>query len=675
MSEVLEFVIEGKDQFSQVFEKLLHQLPLIGSVAAVAGAGLMGASAAIVKVVEKTAEAGEHIYNMSQRLGLSAKFVQEIGAAAYMADVPVDMMERSLSRLSINLAEATYKSGPAKDAFRELGVTLFDNAGRMKSAEQVYPEVANAIAKIGSASRQAELAGALFGIRSIEMLQMLKKGSAGFDEATRAAEKYGSIMGADLIENSKKFADTTKETSLALAGIRNEIAERVMPVITGLVMKINDWLADNRGLIGAWAEKIIRSVFYVYEVISRVFEAVGRTIGNVLAALSSPEAFKLFAANAWEAFKSVVMIAYEAVGGIGNAVNIVIGGSFMGLVNIASWVWEKVKEIFGGKEITESFGDVLKKSGEDISTAMEQLWKEMPDRLEPHLETLKMQIQTFLGTDLFTDVGETVDKMIAELKRLGTAGKEAVKELAPVAASTFEQMRGIWNDWFGTFQTGTQMMQGASKALWGTFSQGVGDAFGQAIVYGKSFSAAMTELWKKLASQVISALVQIGITQVAQMIIGQTIAMSEATARMATLTAELFMAAAASTAAIPIVGPAMAIPVATAVTGASLAAAASWGAAGGSLGAGLGMAHAGASYIPEDATYILKQGERVLSPNQNQDLTSFLNGTGPSGGGGIRIDKIEIVSPMIRQNWDEVMRTEFVPALNRALRSNYKLKL
>lgn len=37
-----------------------------------------------------------------------------------------------------------------------------------------------------------------------------------------------------------------------------------------------------------------------------------------------------------------------------------------------------------------------------------------------------------------------------------------------------------------------------------------------------------------------------------------------------------------------------------------------------------GAAHGGLDYVPAESTYILQQGERILSPNQNSDLVNFL---------------------------------------------------
>lgn len=46
-----------------------------------------------------------------------------------------------------------------------------------------------------------------------------------------------------------------------------------------------------------------------------------------------------------------------------------------------------------------------------------------------------------------------------------------------------------------------------------------------------------------------------------------------------------------------------------------------------------GIAHGGLDYVPSESTYLLDKGERVLSPNQNKDLTGFLAKGGGSGSG------------------------------------------
>lgn len=50
-----------------------------------------------------------------------------------------------------------------------------------------------------------------------------------------------------------------------------------------------------------------------------------------------------------------------------------------------------------------------------------------------------------------------------------------------------------------------------------------------------------------------------------------------------------------------------------------------------------GIAHGGLDYVPSESTYLLDKGERVLSPKQNKDLTSFLSNSGKASNGDTNI--------------------------------------
>lgn len=47
-------------------------------------------------------------------------------------------------------------------------------------------------------------------------------------------------------------------------------------------------------------------------------------------------------------------------------------------------------------------------------------------------------------------------------------------------------------------------------------------------------------------------------------------------------------------------------------------------------------AHGGLSYVPDESTYLLQKGERVLSPRQNEDLAQFMK-DGQGAGGGLNV--------------------------------------
>lgn len=88
-----------------------------------------------------------------------------------------------------------------------------------------------------------------------------------------------------------------------------------------------------------------------------------------------------------------------------------------------------------------------------------------------------------------------------------------------------------------------------------------------------------------------------------------------------------------SVAAIPYVGPYLA-PV---MAGGALAVQLSQAASIRSMSL-TGIAHSGIDDIPEEGTWLLNKGERVLSPRQNSDLTRYLNERQSSNGDGVNVN-------------------------------------
>lgn len=123
--------------------------------------------------------------------------------------------------------------------------------------------------------------------------------------------------------------------------------------------------------------------------------------------------------------------------------------------------------------------------------------------------------------------------------------------------------------------------------------------------------------------------------QAVQLLVGKTTQSTASLGMVSNAQAMSFqaqLAAYASTAAIPVFGPALAP--AAALTAAAATAPMVAGVASTAL---MGMAHNGLDNIPREGTWLLDGGERVLNPNQNRDLTQYLrnaNNVGAGGGGG-----------------------------------------
>jgi len=87
----------------------------------------------------------------------------------------------------------------------------------------------------------------------------------------------------------------------------------------------------------------------------------------------------------------------------------------------------------------------------------------------------------------------------------------------------------------------------------------------------------------------------------------------------------------------------------------------------------MGQAHAGMTNIPSEGSYLLDKGERVIQPEQNKDLTNFLDKGGEGGGGGTQVGSVNVsitvpdgraLRDMSRRDWEDLVADKVVPALN-----------
>ncbi|WP_314384950.1 tape measure protein [Pseudomonas brenneri] len=207
-------------------------------------------------------------------------------------------------------------------------------------------------------------------------------------------------------------------------------------------------------------------------------------------------------------------------------------------------------------------------------------------------------------------------------------------------------MDGVSSAWQNYVDDAQNYSAQAAEFVSGSLSEltsELGGAFTDIATKSKSIGDAFGDMMGSLAKSVIGALADMAaqwlVYQAVQLLVGKTAQSSAVAGLVGTAQATSFqaqLAAYASTAAIPVFGPALA-------PGAALAAAAATApmVAGVASTALMGMAHNGMGNIPKEGTWLLDGGERVVAPEQNKDLTNYLarqtaatESVGRGGGGG-----------------------------------------
>lgn len=206
-----------------------------------------------------------------------------------------------------------------------------------------------------------------------------------------------------------------------------------------------------------------------------------------------------------------------------------------------------------------------------------------------------------------------------------------------------------WENWA---EEATNYSAQAAEFVTGTLdtlSNGLADSFVSILDGTKTVGEAFSDLATLMVQSIVGALAQMAaqwlVYQAVTLLAGKATQASAATALIANAQATAFqasLAAFASTAAIPVVGPILAPGAAAAA--ASFAAPLVAGVASSALA---GMAHDGIDSIPETGTWLLQKGERVTtaetSAKLDKTLDSVANGV-PSNRGNTTVNLIEDAS-------------------------------
>jgi TP901 family phage tail tape measure protein len=178
------------------------------------------------------------------------------------------------TNLAIVLRELQTKAIKNKDAFRDLGVAVYDAEGNMRNIADIIEDLEDATAGLSDEQKKQVLLDLGFTDRSVGFIQAL----LGRSDAIREYEKMLRAAAGTTEEVADKQLDTLNG-QLKLMWHRIEdigigIGQKMLPGTKDIVKAINDWLDVNDELIVDLSYKIIDGIAGVIKKIRAFGDAV-----------------------------------------------------------------------------------------------------------------------------------------------------------------------------------------------------------------------------------------------------------------------------------------------------------------------------------------------------------------------------------------------------------------
>ncbi len=258
---------------------------LKGLTAAAGMGGLAGSFGALapllsvgglVAMTKKTLDAGNEMFNLSQKTGVSVEALARFKKAASTSGTDVETVAKAITKLSKGMLEAAQTGkGPTASALQSLGVSATDASGKLRSADAVMLDIATKFKAMPDGAQKTAMAMQLFGKSGAELVPMLNLGGEAID-------KMKVKMTTAFAQKADEYSDKLTALGGKVGSLGADIAMTLLPVL--------DKLADGITAVVDWFNKLdpgIRNAIVAVSLFAISFGAIATVIGTVVGALGT----------------------------------------------------------------------------------------------------------------------------------------------------------------------------------------------------------------------------------------------------------------------------------------------------------------------------------------------------------------------------------------------------
>ncbi len=598
----------------------------LGGSVALVGAAVAGAAIAAFKFTESVAKAGDEMFFMSQKTGVSVEELSQFKFVAEQSGTEIHKFQDALRVVS-------QKAVMGDKNLEKFGLTLKDTEGKTKSAKQLFMESADIISKQTTSTEKAAAAQLLLGRAGMDLIPVFENGSAGMQALSDKADNLGITMSSTGAALSNEFNNQLGSVESMLSGVTRTVGEAMMPAF----IRAFNVMQDELKVFAPLAEAVFNGLkvgaslaVQAVSILAQTFVAVGGTI-----------------TIAWEA----LLLGFNTImAGLLGTINAGIRG--LNLLLPASKELPEVTNDFTLAMVNnqEAMEDTAKATGEQIIAI-----QNMENAL---LNTDPLVIKTATSQQKVADATKETTKSLKELEAIEAAratrkadAEASVEALAAEQAEYRLQMQiKMTNELATAEENAAEQRRNAAEEMENMMVS----------VADKSSSAFMTAFnaAEEGQNKVGEGMKAVGATMIDTALeVMQTEVMASAAAAAA--------GAAKSQAGIPIIGPALAAAAAAAMFG-LVRGFIAMGFSGKKDGGFITGGTAGKDSVP----IMAMPGEYVLTTNQVKQLQqggsfAFATGGGSSGASGpTNINVVmDTTIPASKSELKKFVRQNIVPAL------------
>lgn len=185
----------------------------------------LGVGAGLLRMIDSTVDLADALDELSQKSGFAVEELSRLRAVPDLANLSIEDLTKGLKDFNKSLVEAGDTTSKTAQIFQALGVDL--SGGPQES----LLATAEAFSKLEDASLRSVAASELFGKAGQSFIPALLGGRKAFEDAAREADRFGTVISAQLGKQAGEFNDNLARLKNSASALGIAIANPLLPLL------------------------------------------------------------------------------------------------------------------------------------------------------------------------------------------------------------------------------------------------------------------------------------------------------------------------------------------------------------------------------------------------------------------------------------------------------------
>ena len=220
-----------------------------GTIAAGIGGFVSGMVSvqAVLQAFGNALNVADQMDELSARFNVSTEKLSTLGYVAQLSGTSLEDLASAFPKLSKNIAEAADGSSKAGELFKALGIDVRDAAGKLRSADELLPTIADKFKTLDNQTVETALAMELFGKSGAGLLEFLNRGGDGISELEQKARDLGIEMDSNTAAAAAAVKDEMDNLRAATQGALTQAMIPMLPVLKEIVGDLVEFATNADG--------------------------------------------------------------------------------------------------------------------------------------------------------------------------------------------------------------------------------------------------------------------------------------------------------------------------------------------------------------------------------------------------------------------------------------------